>query len=249
MLFLNQPITRLELHLLELRYNSLIFMFNFFYLFLICYYFSDELIYLSVQILVKKNMLKFLIFTNITEIFVTNFFLSFVISFFISIQLFIIQFWFFISKGLYKRENLNFIKFYIIFLIFNIFIILTILIKIIPNIWLFFLSLSFSNQTVFNIYFEPKLSNYFNFIFFSFTYLYIIFLYFFIFFYLVLNNIIKIKLVIFLRKLFYFQFLIIATLISPPDFYYQLFIFSYLIIFFEIFIISYLFLSKYLNHF
>ena len=102
------------------------------------YYFSNQLIYLFINILINKDLLKYFIFTNITEIFITNIFISIFVSFFIIFQLSMIQSWFFFSSGLFKYENFKIIKIYLIFLIFNFFIISIILIKIIPNIWYFF---------------------------------------------------------------------------------------------------------------
>ena len=52
----NKIVTYLQLHLFELKYNFLILLVTFFYLFLISYYFSDQLIYLLVNNLLNKNM-------------------------------------------------------------------------------------------------------------------------------------------------------------------------------------------------
>ena len=98
----NQIITYLQLHLFELKYNFFILLIAFCYLFIISYYFSDQLIYLFVNNLLNKNMLKYFIFTNITEIFITNIYISFFISLFITIQIIILLIWFFLIKGLYK---------------------------------------------------------------------------------------------------------------------------------------------------
>ena len=238
-------ITYLQVHLYELKYNLIIFLFTFFYLFLICYFFSDQLIFLFSKKLIQSSMLKYFIFTNITEMFMTNLLITFIISFFLSFQLFLMQFWFFISNGLFKYENLKIIKFYIIFIIFNIFIINIILIKIIPNIWFFFIKNTFSNTYLFNIYFEPKLSNYFNFIFFSFIYIYILFFYFFLLIYILFNKIFDIKTIINLRKIFYLKFLILATCVAPPDIISQLILTFCFIFLFELYIYIYLFLCRY----
>ena len=174
-------LTYLHLHFFELKYNFFIILIIFFYLFFISYYFSDQLIYLFVNNLLNKNMLKYFIFTNITEIFITNIFISIFIATFITIQLVILLIWGFLLNGLYKFENLIFIKFYILYFIFNLFIINLILTNIIPNIWNFFLNLNFSNLYILTIFFEPKINTYFHFIFSSFIYIFIIFIYFFFF--------------------------------------------------------------------
>nr|AEP41160.1 SecY [Phytophthora europaea] len=238
-------ITYLQLHLFELKYNFFILLITFFYLFLISYYFSDQLIYLLVNILLHKNMLKYFIFTNITEIFITNILIAFFISIFMTIQLSILLIWFFLLRGLYKFENLIFLKFYFIFLIFNFFIINFIFTNIIPHIWNFLLNLNFSNFYLLTIYFEPKINNYFNFIFSSFIYIFIIFIYFFLLFFLILNNIFQIKIIITLRKFFYLKIILLSALITPPDIINFLLIGLVFIFFFEIFIFISIYLNKY----
>lgn len=236
-----------QLHLYELKYNFIIFFITLFYLFFVSYYFSNQLIYIFINILTNNNLLKYFIFTNITELFITNIVISIFISTFISIQLLIIQFWFFLSSGLFKFENLKFIKFYSIFIFLNFFIIFIILIKFIPNILLFFININenFSNKYLFNIYFEPKFNNYFNFIFISYIYIYLIFIYFFILFYVIFNKIFNIKIFINLRKFFYLKFILISSIISPPDFLNQIFIIFLFIFLFEIFIFIYFYLYRY----
>jgi len=190
-------------------------------------------------------MLKYFIFTSITEIFTTNMHISIFVSLFISIQILIIQFWFFLSPGLYKIENYKIFYFYLIFIIFNIITIFFIFIKIIPNIWYFFINMDFSNKYLFNIYFEPKLNNYFNFLFSLFFSIYLIFIYFLILFYLIFINLLKIKTIIKFRKIFYLKFLIISIFIAPPDIINQLIIIIFLFFIFEIYIYLYLFISQY----
>nr|AFQ02430.1 SecY [Phytophthora katsurae]AFQ02431.1 SecY [Phytophthora katsurae]AFQ02433.1 SecY [Phytophthora katsurae] len=242
----NKIITYLQLHLFELKYNFFILLITFFYIFLISYYFSDQLIYLLVNNLLNQNMLKYFIFTNITEIFITNIFIAIFISSFLIIQLSILLIWFFLSKGLYKFENLIFIKFYILFIIFNLFTINLIFTNIIPHIWNFLLNLNFSNFYLLTIYFEPKINNYFNFIFSSFIYIFIILIYFFLLFFLIFNNIFKIKIIINLRKFFYLKIILLSALITPPDILNFLLIYFLFIFIFEIFIYILLYINKYI---
>lgn len=240
-------ITYLQLHLFELKYNFCIIFCSFIYLFIISYYFSDQLIYLLVTNLLNQNMLKYFIFTNITEIFITNIFIASFISLFITLQLSILLIWIFLSNGLYKFENLIFLKFYFIFIFFNIFIINFIFTNIIPYIWNFLLNINFTNIYILTIYFEPKINNYFHFIFSSFIYIFLLFLYFFILFFLILNNIINIKIIINLRKFFYLKIIFLSALITPPDFINFLMVYLIFIFFFEIFIYISLYLDKYNN--
>lgn len=241
----NKIITYLHIHLCELKYNFFIILISFFYLFIISYYFSDQLIFLLINNLLNKNMLKYFIFTNITEIFITNIFITFFITFFITIQLIILLIWFFLTNGLYKFENLIFIKFYILYFIFNFYIINLIFTNIIPNIWNFFLNLNFSNLYILTIYFEPKINTYFHFIFSSFIYIFIIFIYFFLFFFLILNNFLKIQINFNLRKFFYLKIVLLCALITPPDILNLLLIYLLFILSFEIFVYIVIYLNKY----
>nr|AEP41181.1 SecY [Phytophthora hibernalis]AFQ02356.1 SecY [Phytophthora uniformis] len=241
----NKIITYLQLHIFELKYNFFIILITFFYLFLISYCFSDQLIYLLVNNLLNQNLLKYFIFTNITEIFITNIFIAIFISTFITTQLSILLIWNFLSKGLYKFENFIFIKFYFNFIIFNFIIINFIFTNIIPHIWNFLLHLNFSNLYLLTIYFEPKINNYFNFIFLSFIYIFIIFVYIFFLFFLIFNNIFSIKFVINLRKFFYLKIIIVSACITPPDIINFILIYIIFIFIFEIFIYISIYINKY----
>nr|AVN67196.1 SecY [Peronospora effusa]AZL92988.1 Sec-independent transporter protein [Peronospora effusa]AZL93048.1 Sec-independent transporter protein [Peronospora effusa] len=241
----NKIVTYLQLHLFELKYNFFIILIAFFYLFIISYCFSDQLIYLLVTNLLNRNMLKYFIFTNITEIFITNIFISFFISTFLTLQLIILLLWFFLSKGLYKFENLIFIKFYTLYFILNLFVINLIFTNIIPNIWSFFLNLNFSNFYLLTVYFEPKIITYFHFIFSLFIYFFIIFIYFFLLFFFIFNDFLKIQMLINLRKFFYLKIILLSALITPPDIFDLLLIYLLFFLIFEIFIYIIMYLNKY----
>ena len=62
-------ITYFKLHFIELKYNFIIFCFSFLYIFFICSYFSDQIIYIFIKPLFIINKLKYFIYTDITEIF------------------------------------------------------------------------------------------------------------------------------------------------------------------------------------
>jgi sec-independent protein translocase protein TatC len=237
--------TYLRLHLIELKYNIFFFLISFLYLLFICSYFSDQLIYLFTKPLLQLKILKYFIYTDITEIFFLNFYLSILISILIFFPFFILQLWFFFSKGLTKNENIKILKCFLFFCIFNFNIIFLICIKIIPNLWIYFYNINSLNNYLLNIYFEPKINNYFLFFFTFYIYIYLFFLYPFILYFLILFNIFKIKTFIYLRKFFYLKFIIIAAIVSPPDIISQVFIVIPLIIFFEIYIYLYILYKKY----
>ena len=237
--------THLQLHLHELKYTFFIILINFLYTFTIAYYFSDQLIYLFVNNLLNKNMLKYFIFTNITEIFVTNISISIFITFFITIQIILLLIWFFLKKGLYKFENYICIKFYILYLFLNLLIIHLSLNVIIPYIWCFLLNLNFSNLYILRIYFEPKINNYFDFIFSSFIYIFLISIYLFLFFLTILNDFFQSKIILNLRKFIYLKILFLSAFITPPEIFYFLFIFCVFSIIFEMILYFYIYLKKY----
>ncbi len=237
----------LQLHFIELKYNFIIFLITFIYLFLVSYFFSNQLIFLFVKNLINYNVLKYFIFTNITDFFFTNIIISIFISTLISLQLLIIQIWFFLSTGLYKYENLKLIKFFFSFIIINNIIIFFIFIKLIPNILLLFIHINekVSTEYLFNIYFEPNLHNYFYFIFSLYIYIYIVFIYFYSLFYIIFNKIFKIKILINLRKFFYLKFILISNIVAPPELIHQLVFIIIFFFFFEISIFLYIWLYRY----
>lgn len=237
--------TYLKLHFTELKYNIIILIFSYFFLFFICSLYSDQIIFLFIKPLFKLTNLKYFIYTDITEFFFINFFLSIFFSFYILIPFIFIQFWCFFSKGFLKKENIKIIKNFFFLLFFNLFLFYFIFIKIIPNIWIYFFNINFSNNYIFNFYLEPKLYNYFLFIFSSYIYIYIIFLYPIIIYYLVNYNIININILIFFRKLFYFKFIFFIIILITSEIYNQILIFICFLIIFELFIYLNLYYTRY----
>ena len=196
----------------------------------------------------KLNLLKYLIFTHVTEIFLTKINICVLVSFFLTTNISIIQVWFFLYKGLYKHENIQFIKNYLMFSLFSI-IILNIIFKyIIPNIWYFFLKNNLLDN--FNLFFEPKFNDYFNFYFYSFIFIYFIFIYLYVLYLFIFFKVHKKKNLFFLkyRKYFYFKFLIISILISLPEILSQILICLYFLSFFEFFLFISIFKLKYKNN-
>jgi len=103
-------ITYFKLHFIELKYNFIIFSFSFFFLFLICSFSTDQILYLVIKPLLKITTLKYFIYTEITDIFFLNFYISLIISLVIYLPFLIIQIWFFLIKGLNKKENFKIFK-------------------------------------------------------------------------------------------------------------------------------------------
>jgi Sec-independent protein secretion pathway component TatC len=238
--------TFLQLHYIELKYNIIVSIITFFYLFFICCSFSNQLIFLFIKIILKYNFFNYFIFTNILDFFFINIIISFIISFFIFIFILIIQYWFYIASGLFKYENLYFIKNYLFLLLFSFKINFLILFNILPNILFFFINYNKQiENNLFNMFFEPNIQNFLTFIFLYYICIYIIFIYFYILINIIFYKIIKINIFINLRKIFYLKFIIITNIILPTDFLNQLFFVLLFIIFYEILIFIYLFLYRY----
>ena len=234
-----------KLHFNELTFLVLCLIFNFLYIFFICFLYSNQLIFLFLIVLIKLDLLKYLIFTHITEIFVTKINICFFVSFFLTLNIFIIKIWFFLYEGLYKHENIKFFKKYLLFLLFSIISLKLIFKHIIPNIWYFFLKNNLLDH--FNLFFEPKFNEYFNFYLYSFMLIYFIFIYIFILYLSIFSKINKTKILFFLkyRKYFYFKFFLISIFISLPELLSQILIFFYFLILFELLLFISLLKLKY----
>ena len=234
--------THFKKHLYDLKYHLILFGLIFFFLFTICYFYCNELIYILIKPLLSLKDSNYFIFTDITEIFFIKILLSFVISTIVTLIYNIIQFWFFFSPGLYKQENIKIIKgisFYIIYLLFIINFIYT---YFIPNAWNFFIT--FDNNPfpfLYNIYLEPRIYDYI--IFFIQMLLLTIFLFQYPFILFLLFKIIKIENIIKYRNFFYLKIIIICSLITPPDLWSQIITSLIFIFFMELFILIY-FLQK-----
>ena len=205
----------------------------------ISYSYKEKILFLCL----KPNLQYFktdsfyFIFTDLTEIFTTYLELCY----FVTNQFFLIKLIYhliiFISPGLYKFEYkkltnlilLNFFFFGIFFLILN-----NILL---PLCWNFFLSFKDTTMYSVNFFFEAKINEFINFYlkFYKFCLLcssIFVFIYVGLEF-LKINNNVFIK----LRKNLYFSFLILATVLTPPDIISQLFFFLIFIFFFELLLI------------
>ena len=235
-----------QLHLIELKYNIYLFFFSFFFLFLVCYYFSNQLIFLFIKPFILYDFFQYFIYTDITEIFILHLYISFIISFSILIPFLSIQFWFFFFPGLTKKENIKIFKFLLLFFFFNFIIIPFIFTYFIPTLGLYFYYINnVSNDYLYSIHFEPNINQYFNFLLLSFISIYIINLYPFCLYFILFLNIFSINIWTNFRKIFYFLFFLLATFLAPPDVLSSFFIILPFLFFFEIFIYFHFYFQKY----
>jgi len=227
-------------YILELKSRILLLVFSWIITFFTCYKYKKILFFLLIKINTKLYYLKsfYFISTKLTDVF--SIYVQ--LSYFVSIHLFIFLLFYhvlvFISPGLFNSEykTIKFTFFLGSFFCLLGFFILNI--YILPYIWSFFLSFqnNHSSQSV-NIFFEAQIIEYFKF------YIYIHYLTVIVSQVFVLILIIlhftknKIDFVTKTRKIVYFGFLILATIITPPDVISQIIICIGFILFYEFLII------------
>lgn len=232
-------------HLKDLQLQIILSICLFLLLFIVSYIYSDQWIYLLIKPLIDLKKSNYLIFTDIVEIFLIKLFLSLFISSIISILCFFFQIWFFLSPGLFKKENTLILKILIIFSIILTISLIFIFTILIPNTWKFFIKFEdIKHPFLYKIYLEPKLYNYILFLIKILFLTTILFQYPFLIFILLMYNIIDINFIIKFRRIFYLKILLLASLIAPPDIWSQIIIFIILIILIEIFILFYFILKK-----
>ena len=211
-------------YLYELKLSLLYIIILILFVFILNFYYFNEIIYILLKPLFNSFKLNnkynnfYLIFTNLTDIFFIYIKIFFLISFYISIPLTFLNTKKFISNGLYCFE----IKiFQIFFYIFSVFICINnflIYFVFIPLIYGFFISFEvISSSALFNLYFEGKFNDYLNFIFnlfFTINVLLNIPIVIIFFKYL---GIFSLNFLVQYRKLFYFFFLIVISILTPPD--------------------------------
>ena len=210
------------------------------------FWFCDQWIYVLLKPLFKHTTDNYLIVTEITEIFFIKIVLMFFINCCFTTTFLIIQFWIFLSLGLFKLENYYIAKWFSLFIINFIITIYLIVTYIIPVMWIFFIGLSNNlNTYLYNYFLEPKLSTYLYFIIKIIMNFIIICQYPLIMIFCLNNNFLQINTLIQFRKIFYLGIYLLAALISPPNLEIQ---FSMTCLFFFIFeLIIFLFITLGVN--
>lgn len=231
-------------YLLEIKNRLFLLFLTYIFTIAASYYWKDTLLFLIInpkfQINYKQDQLFYFIFTDVTEVFSIYFKLIIFISFQVALIYTIYHVFIFFSPALFKTEfkHLKLILklLYFIWLTSGLFAHNL----IIPVSWNFFLSFqSLTLDESFSLYFEAKLSEYF---YFYTSFYYICSLYFQSFFFLFYclsyaNNSIK-K----FRKLYYFSFVLLSTLLCP-DFITQILLSLICIAIYESFVLIFLFIT------
>lgn len=216
-------------YFLELRNKFILLIIIFSTTLIVCYCYKDALLFLVTQMHLNDENLYF-IFTDVTEL--LSVYLK--IVFFFSVQVIVWYFFYylfsFLTTALYFNEFklINFLLLSGTFFWF-----LSVLISsyiLIPFGWSFFLSFQFQQ----GFYFEAHISNYFNFYIHAYILCLIycqLFTLLFIFLADIQQNYFYIKNY---RKVYYYVFLLFATLMTPPDLISQICMTFFLILIYEI---------------
>jgi sec-independent protein translocase protein TatC len=208
---------------------------------IVSYLYKEILIFIFVKPSLnafQENSFYF-IFTNLTDIFSTYLRLVYFLGNQILFFFFFYHLFLFIAPGLYHSEYINFTKLLCLSLTFWICSVFVLNKYLLPFSWQFFLSFQTSaTQSVLSFYLEAKINEYINF----YINLYYIcglnfqlFILFFIFLDHIKENLASLKV---FRKFFYFSFFLIATFLTPPDVFSQVFVGLSSIIVYELTIIS-----------
>lgn len=217
-------------HILEIRYRIFYLLLSFIITFLICYIYSFDLLFLTVQPFIAP---KFFIFTDLTEALSTTIQICLIISLHLITPLLLYHFWTFLIPGffLYERIRISYFFFYFFsLLIFEIFLIFFL---IIPEIMSFLFTFEIKKE-IMTIQLEARIYSYIHFLFNIYWAVLCSFQIPFVFLFLCKNRIINTKSLCFYRKYFYFLALLLAAFLSPPDMFYQLCLAFFFIIVYEL---------------
>ena len=216
-------------YLLELRNKFILLIITFFATMTVCYWYKDVLLFLVTQMHLNDENLYF-IFTNVTELFSVYLSIVFFFSVQVTIWYFLYHLFSFLASALYFHEFkfLNFVcvggtLFWFLALFLSSYI-------VIPFGWNFFLSFQFQE----GFYFEAHINEYFKFYSRACILCLIycqLFILLFVFLADVQQNYDYIKKY---RKVYYYIFLLFATLMTPPDLISQICTTFLLIIVYEI---------------
>lgn len=224
-------------YILEIKNRVLLVALMWISLFITCFSYKETLLFLSLKptiYLYKQNLLYF-IATNLTDILYAYLHLSYFLSNQIIFLYIIYHFFTFLVPALYTFEYkyLKTVLFFALFFYFLSFLVLNL--YVLPYCWNFFLSFQTTViSSAIKVHFEAKLTEYIHFYIFLHFICIGISLIFFILFLFLETRLDKIKFIKNSRKLFYFLFFLLATLITPPDILSQLIVGCSFILIYEI---------------
>ena len=223
---------------------------SFFFTLLLCYIYRNLLLYFLTFSILSKGVdseilgVNYFIYTHPSELFSTYLLVIFYFSILLLLPYFLWNTLDFLKSSLlaveYLRLRILSTLLAMSIILFNFFC----FINLFPNFWFFFESFNNSSDksNILNFFLELRIQDYFLFLN-SFLRLTNICLFFLIFVYF-LFSFYGLKNLLHWKKLFIFMNIVFATLLSPPDVYSQLFIFSILMFNFEVLVFCYIFYHK-----
>ena len=211
--------------------------------FIVSYLYKETLVFLLVKLSVTESELIFFYFiaTNLTDIFKVYVDIAYFVSFQVFIIIVCYNLFMFFTPALfvyeYKKIKFVLVTFFVLTII-GIYLLNTI---ILPYSFSFFLAFNKSSSYNVDVFFEFKITEYVQF--YKSIYYIIIFLsQFFSFIFLLFDSMKnKIKFILSTRKVFYIIFLLLSTLLTPPDILGQLLSAFLLVVCFEFLIIIIIF--------
>lgn len=238
-------------YLLEIKYRIFFSFVTWSFLTLSCYFFKETLFYALVKCCATTNVnesIHFLV-TDITEVFVTYLQLSYLIANQITFIYICYQFFAFVSGGLYRFEYSYLKNLSITILLCWVLFIFIVNCTIFPASWNFFLQFQrFIVSPDLTFYFEAKLNEYW--VFYKMVYTSCFFVYQLLALFWIFLNLFKTNFLIIknLRKVLYFSFVVVGTIVTPPDVIHQLISSICTIIVYEL-ILGYILLKIEFMHF
>jgi len=234
-------------YFLEIKNRTILLILSWVSIFFVCYSYKEILLYIiikpSLNLSTEFNKIYF-ITTDITEIFNTYINLASFISNQIIIFLLLNHFRFFLAPGLYSCEKKKLKAGFCVYLLFAISSNLFLYYILLPMSWNFFFHFQqiLSNEQL-NLYFEAKLSEYLKF-FITLSHVSTLISQVFTIIFLYIKNMTNyLKFIKKNKKLIFFIFILLATIITPPEVFSQLIVGSFIVICYEIIVIIILFLN------
>lgn len=227
----------LSKYFFEIKNRSALICFSWVITILTCYSYKETLLYITLKNILSNDSF-YLITTTITEIFSSYLKLTYFLTNQLTLIFFLYQLYKFLKPGLYFSESKNLKIIVSVVSSVSLVNLLALNYFILPICWEFFLSFNEnSTSNPINLYFEGKLNEYVSFYVSLYGWCNITVQL------LLLQGLIldylpnKLEIIKNNRKIFYLNFLIIATVISPPDVFSQLLLATSFTIFFEVLVL------------
>ena len=231
----------MQKYIIEIKNRVFLIFFSYFFTVIICYLYKETLLFLSIKpslsLLNQSNF--YFISTNLTEIFTTYIQLACFVSAQFSIFYILYHMTIFLAPALYDLEYNNLKSILLVILWSWLVGVIILNFLILPRTWEFFMSFqgTINNQSI-NLHFEAKIIEYLNF-YINIYFICVLSCQFFFVLYIFLEFVSdKILFIKKFRKILYLVFLLIATIMTPPDVLSQILIATFFIVICEILIVS-----------